>query len=434
MALRTGWRSLSAGLRHKGDLPGREVLSTKEGRRSFLLDDIVPKVGIRDVGSPSEWKKLDSTNMKKAGGGPLLARYNGSILAMMRDLLPEYHWDPRLCRAKVPQGYWEDSAKRREFLEEVARDCCVTKPEDWKNVSVSDVLSRGGGALLKKFGFSLIAALRDTFPEQQFSEIDSCKSVPRGYWRRKDNRRELMQRVALKCAIKEPSDWGRVTNEDIRAAGGATLLGRASLHDLILDAFPEVSEEDLGKRPRGFWEEQANRRSFLCKFAERNGLRSIADWVSVTVKDMHDAGAGGLLVRYSNNIELMLRDLMPELFDEGRDSWHSSSRKFVRAAFWQEPENVRAFLDHVANYYRVQSEDDWARISVRQINALQGGGLLRQMTLPAALRLAYPTKRWGGLEVRVGGKKSDQRQLMLTIASIFEIGTSGSCPAEAGRG
>jgi hypothetical protein len=282
------------------------------------------------------------------------------------------------------------------------------------------VLSRGGGALLKRFGFSLIAALRDAYPDHEFSEIDCCKSVPRGFWKIKSNRVELMQRVAKNCAVNTPEDWSRVTNDDLRAAGGATLLARACLHELILEAFPDLSEEDLGKRPRGFWDEAENRRSFLRKFADRQGLQSVSDWSTVTVKDMHAAGAGGLLVRYSNNIETMLRELMPGLFEESEEAWHSSSRKFVRASFWQEPENVRAFLDHVASCYRVQSEDDWARISVRQIADLQGGGLLRQMKLADALRLAYPTRKWDGLAVRVGGKKADQRRLMLTLASIFE--------------
>lgn len=48
--------------------------------------------------------------------------------------------------------------------------------------------------------------------------------LPRSYWQSTENSRKFLDEVAIKLNIKNPSDWGKVTNKVMHEYGGAGLL------------------------------------------------------------------------------------------------------------------------------------------------------------------------------------------------------------------
>lgn len=46
----------------------------------------------------------------------------------------------------------------------------------------------------------------------------------RGYWKSKEIQREFLNSLAKKFNISVPQDWGKITNQEFRVAGGAPIL------------------------------------------------------------------------------------------------------------------------------------------------------------------------------------------------------------------
>lgn len=101
--------------------------------------------------------------------------------------------------------------------------------------------------------------------------------------------------------------------------------------------------------------------------------------------------------------------------------WSISDRIRVPRNFWENQENVFQFMEKIKEEFRIESEEDWYRISLAQIKAREGKGLLKKYShsLLRLLQVAYPNQTWNLEKTIRRDKRSVQRWLFLKVEELF---------------
>lgn len=393
----------------------------KASLRAFL-DRLAEVHGVKTA---EDWASVGVVEVRAMGGVGMLSSYGGMLQAL-QTAYPETYFDILSCRAKVSQGYWAERRHRRAFLEEVARKMGVRKPSDWKNVLGSDIRKYGGGGLLDLFKGSVFALLNDAFPEQEMEEGTVRRSVPRGYWKKKENREKFLKELAKSLDIRSDKDWQRVTSGQIKAMGGTGLLYRYkdSVSALLEDTLDEVDHDVC--RPRvtpSHWDSKEACVRFLDRVKEEFNITCMSDWARVTNDNIRIAGGYGLIVKYGSLFKALDEVYRDHLGPEDCDILVPILRPRVKSAFWMNPDNVVSFTRYLEGALQIKQPEDWFRVSTAELAACRAGGMLRAVPLVSALRLSYPDVKWEELQTNAP-KKSSQRLLRQVIYDIFTCSNS----------
>lgn len=219
-----------------------------------------------------------------------------------------------------------------------------------------------------------------------------------------------MEQFAAERGIVGAEGWRGVTYKDISEAQGRGLLAhyRNSVRLAVEDCFPEI---DIGDKRvvRGHWDGKKNRRAFLESIAPSLGVKTVADWQDVTIKDVKDRGGAGVLSKYNHSLRAAILDLYP-----GAQSLQWRAKQ--PTGHWLCPKNRRRFLDGLSRAHGVNSDEDWQTVSIDDVRDAGGGGFLRfyNNSLRAALadvykedglrksavRQHYPRNHWESKENR----------------------------------
>lgn len=326
-------------------------------------------------------------------------------------------------RRRVPRGYWNDPRNRRAFLEKFMRERNMREAEDWRHVSVADIAKAGGGTLLARHKGSILRMLQTEMPERGFTVERVGRSVPRGYWDDRENRRAVLERIAHHYGIEEPQRWKGVTTDDFIAHGAGRLLHHyygGSVAKMLTDVYGLTAADVAVVRqsmPSNHWSSAENRRRFLDDLSRSHGLDgSPESWQTLRVKDVIDAGGKGLLVRFNDSLLAALEDSYGGAFGDA-----CRSRRSVPTGYWDDDERLQRFVKGLEKELSIVSPEEWTRVSREQIYQHNGGvSLLNAMTLSDALSRVYPNHGWQVALGRFrGGKKASQRGLAATVATIF---------------
>lgn len=239
-----------------------------EARRAFL-QLLAKKHGVAE---PSHWRSVTAAHVREEeGGSSLLRRYQGSVGALLVENFPELTITQ--VRTRAERGHWSLRENRRKFLERVAEELDVRRPEDWSRVTSASVRALGGSSLLDFYGGSLYAALRDINSdgkggsdggnvtvasgendESAWERFKVRAVIPRGYWEEAENVRLFLAHLQRGLGLKTKMDWYRVSRQQIRDHnGGGLLTASRSWLDVLAAAFPdedwrEVSSLALAKK------------------------------------------------------------------------------------------------------------------------------------------------------------------------------------------
>jgi len=208
-----------------------------------------------------------------------------------------------------------------------------------------------------------------------------------------ENRRRFLDDVAASLDVRQPEDWKKVTVADVREKGGAGLLKLYgySVLAMLQAIYPEqgfTAANCRGRMPQGYWKSEENRRSFLEKLAAAHDVRTADDWAKVTPEHVTRAGGAVLLHMHGNSLQKAVAVAFPEL------GLPASTRK--PPGYWQERKNRRAFIEEVAEKLGITSAEDWSKVTLKQVAALGGRGMLQHYSnsLQRALEDIYPGREW----------------------------------------
>ena len=101
--------------------------------------------------------------------------------------------------------------------------------------------------------------------------------------------------------------------------------------------------------------------------------------------------------------------------------WNAIERAQKPRNYWDNAENVKTFMDQVKDTFRIDSEEDWYRLSLLQLKELGASGLLKKYdhSLYTILKVAYPEKHWNARKSSRRDKRSVQRWLFLKTEELF---------------
>lgn len=308
----------------------------------------------------------------------------------------------------------------------MARQHGISKPADWKRVTARHFEKAGGKGLLQHYGGSVFGALKDLCDPDGNLDVQDCRaSMPKGYWDSEKNQRGFLEKLAASKGVKEAADWRKVSYNDVLEHGGRRLLAKHgdSLLLALQAAWPEagVQPEHMATLPRNYWASAERRRQFLDSLAEEFGVQQPEDWQRVGEELTR---RGSSLLRYYGSVAAMIKDSTVGSLVDATAQGVLKVRRRVPASFWETEDNVAKFVRAAADQLGVKEVHDWYRVSHKQLEALQGAGLLRKMSLVEALQIAYPGEEWDDEQLRARTKKTSQRSLRVAVSQLFAQGTA----------
>eukprot|EP01027_Heterolobosea_sp_BB2_P003839 GEZU01005788.1.p1 GENE.GEZU01005788.1~~GEZU01005788.1.p1 ORF type:complete len:287 (-),score=64.29 GEZU01005788.1:22-882(-) len=250
------------------------------------------------------------------GGQTLLRKYyGGSLIKALQTVYPETEWSEPEGTKRVHLGFWKQEGSHRDFFDKLAAQLGITKYEDWYNVTLHDVESRGGKGLLNYYyGHSLHRALAAVYPEFPWSPYRFSK-VPSGLWKNPLNHHDYFVNVlAPALDIKHLDDWYSVQLEDIPEKGASMINNHygGSLTRALMSIYPYHNWK--------IWKfkhltsdtsmDASHFQSYIDELGASLRIRHLDDWYRVSLEQI--ARFGGLcFVNRNGGLFLILKKLYP---------------------------------------------------------------------------------------------------------------------------
>ncbi len=174
--------------------------------------------------APDDWYRINSRTIREHHGTRLLILM-GSILAILRDFMPEHEWLPWLFQEHAPQRCWRDPLVRRKYMDWLGERLGFKSLLDWNmRIRAEDFLENQGTALLcKVHKGSPWESLREYAPDHDWKEW-LLPVVPRRFWKFRRNRERFMCWLGEELGFSRLEDWYRITKDLIATNGGRQLL------------------------------------------------------------------------------------------------------------------------------------------------------------------------------------------------------------------
>lgn len=270
------------------------------------------KLGLKNL---SEFYTVPVSEIRKMGGKGLIdGVYKGSLLKALPFVFPDHEWLPWKLDHNMPRSFWDSVENQRRFMDNLAKELGFTRMDQWYRVTEKMIRSRGGKAILAKYGNSPSRLLQAVYPEKAW-KLWQFDFVQRDYWDSKENHREFVAGLATKMDIKAMEDWYSVRKEDWKRHGGSGILAKyENSHCRAIQALHPEHEWHMWRffrAPRMFWHSADNQRKFMGWLEESLGFQSKEDWYKIQVKDIESRGGKQLVERYGSVLELV-RSVYPE--------------------------------------------------------------------------------------------------------------------------
>jgi hypothetical protein len=139
------------------------------------------------------------------------------------------------------------------------------------------------------------------------------------------------------------------------------------------------------------WTNHESHKNFFAKLTQELNLAQPTELSTVTREDVYKYGGQKILQYYGNSLYKALvhcypnSEIYPWTFDEN-----------VPKGFWGNTANHRKFYDWLYTKLKLQSMDDWYKVTVEDIAKNGGGGLLTfyNRSPSSALQSIYPEHIW----------------------------------------
>lgn len=305
----------------------------------------------------------------------------------------------------------------RHKFDLLGKDLGIRSKEDWYQITHKQICGKFARALLLNFD-SLPAALKRVYPEHEWTERSFRAS--HGYWSVPKNQKECLDWIGTKLGIRELDDWYKVKSRDVMRHGGSSLLFHFgnSMCSMMSGVHPEVVwlPWRFSHVPRGYWESLENRRECLEWLGRRLGVKGMEDWYKFGHAEVVRCGGGGLLRHFGYCLGDVLSSVYPS------HEWQPW--KFMRApeGTWMEPENRKRFVGWLGKELKVESLEEWYRISLSDVGRVAPVTPFLQHGFADVLMETYPDHSWdvSKLLERRGPIKSAQRHLAMMVSQIFD--------------
>lgn len=173
------------------------------------------------------------------------------------------------------------------------------------------------------------------FIEQKWNTewFTKCNTVPKGFWMRRENRRNYLEQLYHKLNLTEPSQWGKLSKEEFLSNGGRVILNiYGTVRAALVDLFPGILSsifcsnfleiewkrewfENADIFPKGFWQNKKNHRKFLLELERKLEIKHPKDWGRVTRAQLI-GNFGGTLLSTFGSLRKALKSAFPGFIEK----------------------------------------------------------------------------------------------------------------------
>ena len=360
-----------------------------------------------NLDTPEDWNSITWKHIQSNGGSTLLNKY--SMLELKSMACPE--GKSTFNNPKQSSGYWKNRENILKYLSKIKEKYNLNTPEDWNSITYRHIKDNGGGSLLSNYSMFELKCM--AYPEGKSIFDDPPQA--QGYWENKENILNFLSKIKEKYNLHTPEDWDSITQKQIKANGGSTLLLKYSLYDVKLMACPEgKSTFNRPKQSSKYWDNKENILNFLLEIKEKYNLNTSEDWNSITSKHIKSNGGSSLLSKYS------MFELKCMACPEGKLTFNNPKQV---SGYWNNQENIDNFLSKIKEKHNLHTPEDWKRFSKNQIRQEGGSGLLfSKLKIQVKFETPNGTTEFIPLSTLLSGsgqKRSSQRWLFLQIQKLF---------------
>ena len=213
-----------------------------ENQREFM-DSIARKLGMKD-GDRDGWYKITAQTLFDNGGRSIFQKHK-SMLSLLRAVYPEHEWVP-LKFDKAPQYHWASIENQRAFMDDLGRKLGMKEGEreGWYAVSYQQLSDHDALSLVAFYNGSVPDLLAAVYPDFDWK---LWKFVRRPRLVRKSPKAfpELLEAVEKALDIKKPSEWYRITQEQLATIG---------LRSVVVKHFGELLRALEKRYPEEKWD------------------------------------------------------------------------------------------------------------------------------------------------------------------------------------
>ena len=187
----------------------------------------------------ADWYRVTNQDFRDHNCRAFLTHYNSTVSAAVMDYRPNYDWKEWLF-STTPMGFWQNRRNRRRYMRWLATRLGYQQPSDWYGVVGTDFRRNHGKELLRLFGDSPIALVRDADLRRTWYEwMFAC--VPQGFWEQPENRLRYVAWLGKRLKITRPEGWSKIRRRDFCDNYGGALLARyRSYSDLLAECVPRL--------------------------------------------------------------------------------------------------------------------------------------------------------------------------------------------------
>lgn len=259
-----------------------------------------------------DWYRVTTRDfLGNHGAGLLATRWNSSVTTAVKETFPRHEWLEWLFR-QAPRSFWHDPQNHRRYMDWLARQLGICRPDDWYSVTNQDFVDHQGEAFLIQYRSTISAAIMAYLPDYPWKEW-LFSSTPKGFWKQRKNRRRYMTWLGEQLGYRRPDDWYSVTGNSFYTHAGIQFLKfyNSSPIAAVKEFFPRRrwNEWMFSRVPVAYWRNRANRRRYLQWLGRRLGFRKPADWGRLRERDLSENYGGGLLASYGSCAELLRHSL-----------------------------------------------------------------------------------------------------------------------------
>ena len=367
------------------------------------------KFNINDV---HDWHKISNQDIQSMGGSSLLVKYK-HLNDFKKLACPEYH--DKYLKDKIISKtvkFWYNPSNVKNFIEQLRIDYQLNTHDDWNSLTKKQISNLGGIKLFKIY--SLFEIKKMGCPNLIENEIDTIKHHPLHFWDNDENIKEFFNQLKQVYQLNTPKDWCSLKQKQIlELDGGSSVLQRFSLFKIKSLYCPDEIYSIQCVKPRGFWEDEKNVKSFLEFLGRKYEFSSTDDWNNLSIHMIKKHGGVRILSKYT------LFSLRCLVCDDYKNEFSHLQRNQKPHGYWDKQENIKEFCDMVEKKLNIQNKDDWCRISNKQLVSTGCGGLFSKFSIFDIVSIAYPKENWKESQFQSKGKRSAQRWLVVQLQKLF---------------
>lgn len=164
-------------------------------------------------------------------------------------------------------------------------------------------------------------------------------------------------------------------------------------------------------------------RKVLDRISDQLGVKKQEDWYSFGLQNVQSSGGHSLISRHNNSTFHLLRHLYGEF------EWKPFLFPRTPRNHWSEKKNHRKFLDWISEQFGVEMQEDWYRITGKEVKSTNGVAMLCQFyngSLLEALECVYSEFEWTPMNFyhvpnNHWEEKKNQRQMLDWIGEQLNV-------------